>query len=262
MHEFLTVEENLRTAMRFFGYATGAGEIASLPGAVAMYSGLDYGVFNIAMMEGRVSHAGLTLEQRLAEIAHYFKPRTPRWSLWVCEDLLDPTVRRRARQVIGDFGLRAISHPPGMLAPALLPPVSELPPIELQPVGSGVLQRAFTEITSISFEIPFGIAQAVYAQDTAWQGPYRGFVGLAEGRPVSIVALVCAGDALGVYSLATHPTRRRQGFGEATMRAAVEKMVTGTGVERLVLQSTEAGYSLYKRMGFRDVTRFSVYLTK
>jgi ribosomal protein S18 acetylase RimI-like enzyme len=33
-------------------------------------------------------------------------------------------------------------------------------------------------------------------------------------------------------------------------------------VERIVLQSTEAGYSLYKRMGFREVTRFSVYLTK
>jgi GNAT superfamily N-acetyltransferase len=262
MHDFLTVEENLRAAMRFFGYATGTGELASLPGSVAIYSGLDYGVFNIAMMEGHVSHAGLTLEQRLVEIAHYFKPRTPRWSLWVCEDLLDQAVRRRARQIIGDFGLRAISHPPGMMASALLPAVTALPPIELQPVGAGALQRAFTEITSISFEIPFGIAQAVYAQDNAWRGQYRGFVGLAEGRPVSIVAIVRAGDALGVYSLATHPTRRRQGYGEATMRAAVKEMVRDTGVERVVLQSTEAGYSLYKRMGFRDVTRFSVYLTR
>jgi len=262
MPDFLTVEENLRAAMRFFGYATGGGEIACLPGSVAMYSGLDYGVFNIAMMEGRVRHAGLTLEQRLVEIAHYFKTRSPRWSLWVCEDLLDQTVRRRARQTIGDFGLRAISHPPGMLAPALLPPVTELPPIDLQPVGTGALQRAFTEITSLAFEIPIGIAQAVYAQDTAWQGPYRGFVGLVGGRPVSIVAVVHAGDALGVYSLATHPSWRRRGYGEATMRAAVAQMVRATGVACVVLQSTEAGYSLYKRMGFRDVTRFSVYLTK
>jgi GNAT superfamily N-acetyltransferase len=261
MNDFLTVEENLRVAMRFFGYATGLGEITELPGAVAMYSGLDYGVFNIAMMEGRVSHAGLTLEQRLVEMAHYFKPKTPRWSLWVCEDLLDQTVRRRARQTIGDFGLRAISHPPGMMASALLPPVTELPPIELQPVAPGALQRAFTEITSLSFEIPYAVAQAVYSQDTAWKGEYRGFVGLAEGRPVSIVAVVCAAGALGVYSLATHPSSRRQGFGEATMRAAIEAMVRETEVERVVLQATDAGYSLYRRMGFRDVTRFSVYLT-
>jgi ribosomal protein S18 acetylase RimI-like enzyme len=262
MNDFLLVEENLRTAMRFFGYATGNGEIASLPGAVAMYSGLEYGVFNIAMLEGRVGRTGLSLEQRLAEMACYFKSRTPRWSLWVCEDLLDQDVRRRARQVIGDFGLRAISHPPGMMATELLRPVEALPAVEIEPVGAEALQRTFTEITSIAFEIPFGIAQAVYARDSAWQGAYRGFVGLTGGRPVSIVALVRSGDTLGVYSLATHPTWRRRGYGEATMRAAIERVARETRAQRIVLQSTEAGYSLYKRMGFRDVTRFTVYLTK
>ena len=52
MSDFQIVDANLRAAMRFFGGATGRGEIASLPGGVAMYSGLDYGVFNIAMLTG------------------------------------------------------------------------------------------------------------------------------------------------------------------------------------------------------------------
>src|SRR5512141_1628142 len=168
MSDFQIINENLRSAMRFFGYATGTGETASLPGGIAMYSGLDYGVFNIAMMDGRVSHAGLTLEQRLVEFAHYFKHKTPRWSLWVCEDLLDQATRRRARQTLADFGLRAISHPPGMIAPTLLPPV------DVQPVNDAASQKAFTEITSICFEIPFGIAQAVYGQKYAWGGDYQG----------------------------------------------------------------------------------------
>jgi hypothetical protein len=98
MNDFLIVEENLRCAMRFFGCATGTGEVASLPGGVAMYSGLEYGVFNIAMMDGRVTHAGLTLEQRLVEFAHYFKNKTPRWSLWVCEDLLDQATPARVKR--------------------------------------------------------------------------------------------------------------------------------------------------------------------
>ena len=262
MEDYLTVEANLRTAMRFFGYATGTGETASLPGALAMYSGLDYGVFNIAMLEGRVSHAGPTLEQRLVEVAHFFKHRTPHWSLWLCEDLLDQPVRRRARQTLGDFGLRAISHPPGMLAQSLLPPVGRLPAIDLHPVRNGSTQKAFTEITSISFEIPFAVARAVYAQDHAWNGDYRGYVAIAEGRPVSIVAIVPSDDVLGVYSLATHPAFRRQGYGEATIRAAVAEQKQRTGIGRIALQATEAGYALYRRMGFRDTTRFSVYLTK
>jgi len=262
MSDFLIVDENLRSAMRFFGYATGTGEIASLPGGIAMYSGLDYGVFNIAMMDGRVSHAGLTLEQRLVEFAHYFKHKTPHWSLWVCEDLLDQATRRRARQTLGDFGLRAISHPPGMIAPALLPPTGSLPRMEVQPVTDESSQKAFTEITSICFEIPFPIARAVYGQGGAWRGDYQGFIARAEGRVVAICAIVASADALGVYSLATHPAYRRLGYGEATMRAVVAEMQRRTGIERLVLQSTEAGYGLYRRLGFRDATRFTVYLTK
>jgi len=262
MSDFQTIHENLRAAMQFFGYATGTGETASLPGGIAMYSGLDYGVFNIAMMDGRVSHAGLTLEQRLVEFVHYFKHKTPRWSLWVCEDLLDHPTRRRARQVLGDFGLRAISHPPGMIASGLLPPTYSLPSIEVQPVSDTASQKAFTEITSICFEIPFGVAQAVYGQDNAWRGDYQGFIARAEGRVVAICAIVAAADVLGVYSLATHPNYRRLGYGEATVRTVVAEMQRRTGIERVILQSTEAGYGLYRRLGFRDATRFTVYLTK
>ena len=149
-----------------------------------------------------------------------------------------------------------------MIASALLPPTGTFPPVELQPVGDKASQNAFTEITSICFEIPFGVAQSVYSQDNAWHGDYHGFVGLAAGRVVSICAVVAAAGVLGVYSLATHPSYRRLGYGEATMRAALAEMQRHTGLKRIVLQSTEAGYALYRRMGFRDATRFSVYLTK
>lgn len=262
MSDFLVVDENLRAAMRFFGQATGSGEVFPLPGAVAIFSGLDYGVFNIAMLEGRVTRANGGLETRLAEIARYFKKRTLRWSFWVCEDLLDPGLLRRARQTLVDFGLRAISHPPGMIAPALLPPLKPLPSIEVHPVANETLQRAFSEITAVSFEIPFTVAHAVYSQDRAWHGDYRGFVGMAEGKPVSIAAVVVAAGALGVYSLATYPVHRHQGYGEAMLRAAVSEVQRETGIGRVVLQSTEAGYALYHRMGFREATRYSVYLTK
>jgi ribosomal protein S18 acetylase RimI-like enzyme len=134
--------------------------------------------------------------------------------------------------------------------------------VDVQPVSDKASQNAFTEITSICFEIPFAVAQAVYSQDRAWNGDYRGFVGLAAGRVVSTCAVVATAEVLGVYSLATHPAYRRLGYGEATMRAALAEMQRRTGLERIVLQSTEAGYALYRRMGFRDATRFSVYLTK
>ena len=50
MREYQIVEANLRAAMRFFGQATGSGDVSPLAGVDAIYSGLDYGVFNIAVL--------------------------------------------------------------------------------------------------------------------------------------------------------------------------------------------------------------------
>jgi hypothetical protein len=126
MSVFLTIDENLRAAMKFFGNATGSGEIQELDGAVALYSGLDYGVFNIALLTRPVND---DLEARLAAMARFFRERTLRWSVWICEDMLDASSRRRERQTLANFGMRAISNPPGMVAEKLFPPAHPLPAV-------------------------------------------------------------------------------------------------------------------------------------
>jgi GNAT superfamily N-acetyltransferase len=259
--DFATIDLNLRAAMRFFGRATGSGEIANLPGTEVMFSGLNYGVFNIAMLDGAVTRNGSSLADRIGEAARFFKTRTPRWSFWLCEDLVDAATRKHSRRVFGDFGMRAISHPPGMIADGLLPQRYPLPEIEVEPVRSPEMFKAFTELTSLAFEIPYTVAHAVYAQPQAWKGDYKGHVALVHGVPVAIVAVVIAAQAIGVYSLATHPSHRRCGFAEALLRIVIADAQKQSGLRRIVLQSTEIGHNLYRKMGFRDVTRYSVFLT-
>jgi ribosomal protein S18 acetylase RimI-like enzyme len=262
MREFLTVEENLRCAMRFFGEATGTGEVRALDRTVAMYSGLEYGVFNISLLTRPATTHDGGLDAALTETAFYFKRRTKRWSFWLCEDLLDAATRRKTRQICNDFGLRPISYPPGMMASKLLAPVRPLPKIECRPVDDEMTRCAFAEITSICFEIPPGIANAVYAPANAWNGAYKGYVGLVDGRPIAIAAMVLAAGALGIYSLGTIPMHRHQGYGEALLRAAAAASRPKSSGDPFILQSTEAGHALYRRMGFRDVTKFTVYLTR
>jgi ribosomal protein S18 acetylase RimI-like enzyme len=176
--------------------------------------------------------------------------------------LLDPATRRKTRQICNDYGLRPISYPPGMMAQKLLPPVRPLPEIEVCAVNDDMTRCAFAEITSVCFEIPPGIANAVYAPAHAWNGAYKGFVGVVDGKPVAIAAMVQAAGALGIYSLGTLPAHRHQGYGEALLRAAAALSRPEANTDPYVLQSTEAGHSLYRRMGFRDVTKFTVYLTR
>jgi ribosomal protein S18 acetylase RimI-like enzyme len=149
-----------------------------------------------------------------------------------------------------------------MLAAALRPPERALPAIECRPVADQPARDAFAAITSVCFDIPYGVSQAVYQTERAWRGTYRGYVGFAQGKPVSIVAIVAAEGILGVYSLATSPEHRRCGYGEALLRAAVAAESARTGPAPVVLQSTETGYRLYRRLGFRDVASFTVFLTK
>lgn len=260
MRDFEVVNANLCRAMRFFAGATGTGDISKLEGALALYSGIDYGVFNIAMLEDPVD-GRTALVARIAEMDRHFKSYRARWSCWVCEDLLEASARRRERQTFFEAGLRMISHPPGMLAPSLAPPQRALPAIEVRRVASEADRRAFADLTSVAFDIPIGIARQVYSEERAWRGEYQGFVGYVNGRPVSMVAIVPAANALGVYSLGALPLDRRKGYGEAVLRAAAAEMRRETGMEKLVLESTDSGYALYHRMGFRDVTRYTVYLT-
>jgi len=266
--DYLAINQNLREAMRFFGSATGVGETVSLPGSVAIYSGLNYGVFNIALLDApdmgttQTTNSEQSLEIWLDEVALFFKQRTGEWSFWLCEDLLGLVDQRRAHQVLRKLGMRVISNPPGMIAETLAPPHYRLPEVELRPVDDALSRQHFSEITTVCFEIPPGIARRIYIPERAWAGAYQGFLGYSGGQAVSMVATVEAGGVLGIYSLGTLPEYRRAGYGEATLRAAVAENYRRTGVSRVILQSTEAGHMLYQRMGFRDVTHFAVYLTK
>jgi ribosomal protein S18 acetylase RimI-like enzyme len=266
---FEVVEDNLRQAMRFFGEATGGGEVRIDDGIEIVYSGLDYGVFNMALLARPVS-SERDLASILANAGRFYRERKSRWSFWLCEDLLDPTARRHSREIFAEAGMRAISHAPGMLAHALSQPSRPLPELECRAVCSPDLRAAFAGLTINCFDIPLGVARAVYEPESAWHGAYRGYVGIAHGSVVSIVALVRAGGAVGVYSLGTVPAHRHKGYGEALLRAAIaQESAAQESADRenaanlpLVLESTDAGYRLYRRLGFRDVTSFTVYLTK
>jgi GNAT superfamily N-acetyltransferase len=260
MRTFQVVDSNLREAMRFFGEATGSGEVCDLEGLRVIYCGLDYGVFNIAMLTGAPPRGWL--DARLEACSRYFQERRARWSFWLCEDWLTGPELRQARGALTALGLRQISVAPGMIAEGLAPARRRLPALECVPVADAPARRAFSAITATCFDIPASVAREVYEVERAWCGAYRGFLGLVNGAPVSIVAMAAAAGSLGVYSLATLPEARRQGYGEALLRAAAGREAARTGLQRLVLQSTEAGHSLYRRLGFREAARFSVYLTK
>ena len=114
----------------------------------------------------------------------------------------------------------------------------------------------FADVASVVFALPFVISEKIYTPESTWAGKMTGYVGYVSKSAVSIVTTVVAGGVVGIYSLATRPQDQRHGYAETLMRHALEE----SGVEKTILQTTRAGIGLYKRMGYRPVTSFTVYL--
>jgi ribosomal protein S18 acetylase RimI-like enzyme len=247
---------NLRQALRFFGEATGKGEVRDIGASVAIYSGIEYGVFNICMLDSADAPASLDA------CADFFGPHVRRWSVWLCEDALSLGQLRVLRMGLEKHQLSEISRAPGMVLTEFAEPRRELPVIRPVRVDSESLREVFGSLAAVCFDIPMGVSREVYLPARAWNGAYCGYVGMVAGRPVGIVALVKTGTTLGVYSLGIDPESRGLGYGEALLRAAVEAERGKGGVDRVVLQSSESGQSLYRHMGFREAAQFSVHLKK
>ncbi len=250
---------NLRESFRVIAASRGAGELRELNGVSIASAGVTFQMFNAAFLSGPVN-GNAELSQRILLPMVHFNARGQEWAYWVCEDFLDAAARRRSRQTFEKHGLRHSVDLPGMAADRLLPPARPLPELEVRRVRDTNTRDAFCGIGSLCFHVPPAWFREVFDSETVWDR-FAGYVGFVDGEPVSTTAVVIGHEAIGVYNVATIPGFQRRGFGETVMRHAVEEARREHGIERLILQSTPAGYRLYQRMGFQVATSVAVYST-
>ena len=255
--DFETVAGNLRESFRAIAASRPAGENRELQGVSIAAAGVAFQMFNAAFLSAPVlSENELALRTALASV--HFGARGLEWAFWVCEDWMDPRARRRSRQVLERNGLRFSVELPGMVAERIAPPVKPLPALEVHRVGGPATVSAFCGIGSTCFHVPIAWFSEVFDSARVWER-FAAYVGYVNGEPVATAATVLGGGAVGVYNVATLPEHRRQGYGEAVMRHALKEARREHGIERTTLQSTPAGYGIYERMGYRTVTKVTVY---
>jgi ribosomal protein S18 acetylase RimI-like enzyme len=87
------------------------------------------------------------------------------------------------------------------------------------------------------------------------------YLGFLRGEAVASAALVLEGGVAGIYSVATEPSARHRGIGRA-MTAHALREARRRGYRVGILQATGPGYSVYRKIGFEDVTKFELYVLK
>ena len=255
MTSFEAVEENLHATLAAFGGARPSGETRELEGVAVTSSGVQYSMFNSAVLTAPVA-TPRELARRIETADGFFAARGLAWSLWVCEGWLERKVRGVLADIAYRGGLHEVAELPGMEAEALAPPVRALPALEYRRVSDAATRAEFSYLMTITFGLPQPVARDIYESEGTWSRGLTGWLGYYGNVAVTSAATVATDGAVGVYAVASPPAHRRKGFAEAVVRHALAE--AGSGAPS-VLESSEAGLLLYRRLGYRTVTRYAVF---
>jgi ribosomal protein S18 acetylase RimI-like enzyme len=244
--------------MEFYAGANEGGVVRKFSGVDAISCGRNYAIFNSAMLSSPVGGEGV-LSARIAIPSIFFRALGVGWSYWVCHDLLDGTSLSELRETCRAYGMEQVLTAPGMWAPSFASAIRRAPPIDVREVTDASGRLTFCHLVSTIFDLPFQMTMNVYGNAASWREGYYAFIGYVRDHPLSIAMLNVNGGCCGFYSVGTLPGYRRKGYAEAVMREAYARVRERLECDGLVLQSSAAGRRLYDQMGFREVTRFSVF---
>ena len=162
-----------------------------------------------------------------------------------------------------EHGIPLGGNSPGMVLDAPIP----APPLpsgaELRTVETGSDATRFAEVEAAAFDalgLPEAVGRKILSQPRAWLLPHwHVCMALEEGRPVAGAMVLLSHGIAGIYWVGTLADARGRGFG-AAVTTAVANAAFERGAEAVVLQASKFGEPVYRRLGFREFTRYPWFM--
>lgn len=147
---------------------------------------------------------------------------------------------------------------PCMLLEPLVATTPATPGLEVRCVEDAATLRTFNDICAEAFGLDRKVL-AVLDDPKMLDVPGFAFhLGLVDGRAIGTAMTCCIGGVVLIFNVATRPSHRRRGIGEAMTRCAVNHGIDA-GCELAFLQASPDGLPLYERMGFRHVMEMATW---
>jgi GNAT superfamily N-acetyltransferase len=135
------------------------------------------------------------------------------------------------------------------------------PQLKIISVEDGCTLQEWIHVASRGFQIHETFKQVWHDLfvDTIFQPRYQTFLALLDGKPVGTSQLFLSAGVAGIYNVTVIPEARFQGIGFAVTLATllVARML---GYRIGILQASKRGYGVYRRLGFQDLGKLSLYL--
>ena len=133
--------------------------------------------------------------------------------------------------------------------------------LRIVPVVGGDTLKQWIHVASIGFGVREEFEKVWYDffVEAVFDMRFRTYLAVLNGRPVGTSQLFISAGVAGIYNVTCIPEARGQGIGAAITLAPLLKareMEYRVGI----LQASELGYRVYRRLGFQDFGKLSVYL--
>lgn len=184
----------------------------------------------------------------------FFGPQGRGYTVWT-RDHLDAELQRGCEAA----GLRALSDSPGMLLEAPVPDAKPVPGVSFAALDDVAAVRDFTAVSAGAYAtigMPEAAVHRLFEQPERLLRPHvLGVVAREAGRPLSTALAILSHGIAGVYWVGTVEAGRKRGLGDACTRI-VSNAAFARGARAVVLQASRQGEPIYRRMGYREVTRY------
>jgi ribosomal protein S18 acetylase RimI-like enzyme len=249
----------LHGAWCFFARSSATGEVLDLPEVSIASSNISWSMLNAAFLQAPVETEE-ALERAAAAAARYFVPRGRGWMLGLCEAWVPPRLRERAGELFAVHGLKMALVATGMVAERLVPPMRPLPTLDVRQATDAWGRCHIADINARCYDMPLKVGREAFDVPALFEGDGKGYIGFRQGEAATSAAVIRVEGVAYISMVATLPAHRQLGCAEAVMRHMLAEAHRAWGIERTVLHATPAGIPVYRRMGYRPVTRFHFYM--
>lgn len=125
--------------------------------------------------------------------------------------------------------------------------------LEIVPVENEEMLQQWIHTAGIGFDVPAQYEQVWYDffVEAVLELPFRTYLARLHGRPVATSQLFLSAGVAGIYNVTCIPEARGQGIG-AAIALAPSLAARGMGYRVAILQASDLGYPVYRRLGFQD----------
>ncbi|HML05216.1 MAG TPA: GNAT family N-acetyltransferase [Methanobacterium sp.] len=134
--------------------------------------------------------------------------------------------------------------------------------LEIKEVNSIKELKTWANVLVKSFEFPLIESYKKYFINAGTKDlNFNYYLGFFSGKPVSTSILFKGKEATGIFYVGTIPEFRKKGIAQAMVNHLLNEAISGD-YNISVLQASEMGYPLYKKIGFKEYYVTDIYRWK